>query len=127
MNDFEVKIVETSRPLSAKERIAIKNSTNGVTLDNALSDTESLVITPTGFAILEVHNEKAKGDKDYVKYVIISDGTMFTTGSRTFFSTFRSIWDEMQAESPDESFSIEVFKRPSKNYSGKYFISCNII
>lgn len=125
--EFEVKIIEASRELSAKERIAIKNSTNAVTLDNALSENDSLIIAPTGFAILEVHNEAAKGDKDYTKYMILSDGTMYATGSKSFFTTFRNIWDEMKQESPDEEFQIEVFKRPSKNYSGKYFISCNII
>ena len=127
MSDFEVTIRESSRPLSAKERIAVKNNINAITLDNALSDTDSLVITPTGYAVLDVHNERAKGDHDYVKFVIMADNVMYTTGSDAFFRTFKAIWDEMQAESPDESFGIEVFKRPSKNYTGKYFLSCNII
>lgn len=128
MKEFESKIVESSRELSAKEKIAIKNATNTVTLDNALNDTDSLIIAPTGYAVIAVHNEKAKGDKDYQKFVILAeDGVMYSTGSEAFFRTFRDIWDEMKEEAPDEDFSIEVFKRPSKNYAGKYFISCNII
>lgn len=127
MADFEVKIVEASRDLSVKERIMVKNGVNAITLDNALTEADSIVITPTGFAVLDVHNDKAKGDTEYVKYVILADGVMYTTGSQSFFRTFRSIWDEMMESAPDEEFQIEVFRRPSKNYAGKYFISCNIL
>ena len=66
-------------------------------------------------------------NKDYYNYVIIDkDGTKYVTGSPSFWSSFKEIWDEMREES-DEEFSISIYKVPSKNYNGKDFITCSII
>lgn len=121
--DYEVTIKETSTELSARDRIKMKDFTNCVQLDEACAN-GSIVITPKAFAILDVHNEKSKEDKDYTKIVLIdSDGKKYITGSSSFFKSLKQIWDEMG----DEEFQIEVYKVPSKNYKGKFFLSCSLV
>lgn len=127
MEDYSAKIIESSSELTARERIALKDIRNAISLDAEVNPGDSLVITPDKFAIISVHNERAKGDKDYTKYVLVDTaGNKYFTGSESFYRSFRQIWDEMKADAPDESFSIECYKVESKNYAGKYFISCSI-
>lgn len=124
MEGYSVKIIESSRELSARERITLKDFGNAVPLDEATKDGK-LVITPADYAILSVHNEKSD-NKDYTKYVIIDTaGTKYVTGSENFFSSFKEIMDEMSGE--NEEFSIEVYQMESKNYKGKSFITCSIV
>lgn len=125
MEGYSVKIREASRELTAKEKIALKDYSNATALDTALNDIDVLTITPVAYVILDVHNEKSKQDKDYVKYVIIDNaGNKFVTGSESFFTSFKDIFDVMADEAPNEEYSIDVLKKPSQNYKGKSFITC---
>lgn len=129
MEGYKVTINKTSKELTTKERIAIKDFSNATPLDTALeTDNDSLIITPAYYAVLDVHNEKAKDNPDYRKYVIVDrSGQKYVTGSESFWTSFSDIMDEVADSEMDEEFSIECFKRPSKNYKGKSFISCSII
>lgn len=125
MEGYSVKIREASRDLTAKEKIALKDYSNATPLDTALNDIDVLTITPVAYVILDVHNEKSKQDKDYVKYVLIDNaGNKFVTGSESFFTSFKDIFDTMAEEAPGEEYSIDVLKKPSQNYKGKSFITC---
>ena len=124
MVGYNVTISSASRQLSARERIAIKDFSNAIPLDEATKDGK-LVINPVGYAVLDVHNEKSD-NKDYKKYVVIdAAGTKYVTGSENFFDSFMEIMEEMSGE--DEEFSIEVYQMESKNYKGKSFITCSIL
>ena len=124
MEGYSVTIREVSRPISAKERVMLKDTTNALSLDEVTQGAK-FVFEPDYYAILEVHNEKSE-DKDYVKYVIVDKaGTKLVTGSESFFTSFTSIMDEMA--DCEEEFSIEVYRMPSKNYKGKEFITCSIV
>lgn len=124
MNGYEVKIVNCNKELTARERIKLKDTTNAVALDEA-TEGSSLVISPSIWAELEIHNERNKdGNVDYKKYVIIDeDGTKYVTGSESFWTSFL----EIAAEMGEEAFDVEVYKVDSKNYKGKQFISCSIV
>lgn len=127
MGDYRVKIKEASKDLTAKERIAWKDLTDVVKLDARLDEpeVEAIIITPKDFAILEVHNEKAT-PADYENYIIIDENNVrYSTGSRSFWNSFTDIYEEMKDE--DEEWSLKIYKKPSKNYSGKDFITCSII
>jgi len=127
MEGYSVKIRESSRELTAKEKIALKDYSNATPLDTALNDIDVLTITPVAYVILDVHNEKSKQDKDYVKYVIIDTaGNKFVTGSESFFTSFLDIFKTMVEEAPGEEYTIEVLKKPSQNYKGKSFLSCSL-
>lgn len=125
MLDYQVTIRETSAELSPRERIKMKDFTNAVQLDEACAE-GSFVISPASYAILDVHNERSKEDKDYVKYMILdSQGNKYITGSNSFFKSLMEIWEEMAPTG--EEFSIEVYRVPSKNYKGKSFLTCSIV
>lgn len=120
---YEVSIKETSKELSARERIMLKDTGNAVKLDEVASGETPFVITPVMYAVLSVHNEKAENE-DYEQYIIVGDdGYKYVTGSSSFWSAFMFIKEEMG----EEPFSIEVYKKDSKNYKGKKFLTCSIV
>lgn len=124
MEGYTVKIREVSRDITAKERVMLKDTTNAISLDDVTKDAK-FIFEPDYYAILDVHNEKSE-DKDYVKYIIVDKaGTKLVTGSESFFTSFKSIMEEM--DGCDEEFSIEVYRMPSKNYKGKEFITCSVV
>lgn len=130
MEGYICKIASCSKQLKAAERIKIKDLSNAIALDNAVTDDTPLLITPDFYAELDVHNEKSK-DKDYKKYVIVDvAGNKYTTGSESFWSAFKGIADEMaeavEAGEDAEGYSVEVYRLPSKNYQGKSFLTCSL-
>lgn len=123
MENYKVEIKESSKVLSARERISLKDTTNAIKLDEALAEGD-VIITPVDYAILAIHNEKAD-DKDYENYIIVDKlGTKYVTGSSSFWNSFIEIYEEMSGE--DEEYSILAYRVESKNYKGKYFLTCSI-
>ena len=124
MTGYSVEIIETSRELSAKQRIALKDTSDAIKLDVACEE-EAIIIEPADYAILSIHNEKSD-NKDYSNYVIIDkNGDKYVTGSLSFWNSFMDIYLEMKGE--EEAWSIKAYKLDSKNYKGKKFLTCSII
>ena len=124
MNGYSVSIKETSRELTAKQRIALKDTTNAVKLDEA-TQIEPVIIDVDMYAVLNIHNEKSE-NPDYENYIVVDkNGTKYVTGSASFWSSFMDIFSEMAGE--DEDYSIKAYRVPSKNYKGKDFITCSIV
>ena len=124
MTGYSVKIVNASKELSARDRVAVKDTTNAIALDDATKDSP-LVIAIDYYVELAVHNEKSE-DNDYKKYVVVDkSGNKFVTGSESFFTAMIEIMEEM-ADS-GEDFEIQVYRMPSKNYKGKEFLTCSIV
>ena len=83
------------------------------------------MVKPVAWAVLDIHNEKSE-DKDYQNFIIIDEnGQKYVTGSKSFWSSFRGIYDEMNGS--DEEWGIKIFSSPSKNYKGKSFITCSLV
>lgn len=124
MTGYSVTISETSKELTARARVAVKDTTNAVALDDATKGS-SLLIDLDYYVVLDVHNEKSE-DKDYRKYVVVDkEGTKYVTGSESFFSSLVEIVNEMAGSGED--FQVEVYRKPSKNYKGKEFLTCSIV
>lgn len=122
--NFSVTIAETSRELTPKERVQIKDLSDTQKIESLIK-TEPLIIDVDWYAVLEVHNEKAD-NPDYTNYIIVSkDGRRFRTGSQTFFNSFKMIADEMLGI--DEEWKLKVYDLPSKNREGKTFITCSVL
>lgn len=122
--NYTAKVLESSRELSAKERVSLKDTSDAVKLDTATTDT-ALLIYPELWAQIEVHNEKSD-DKDYIQYVVVDkDGTKYVTGSQSFWSAFTDIAYDMSGE--EEKWGVRVYKLPSKNFAGRDFITCSIV
>lgn len=125
MTGYEVKIVDSSKELTARERISLKNFDEMISLDDAVNaETPNIMIDVSGYAVARVHNEKSD-NVDYDKFIIIDkEGQHYITGSCPFFSSFIEIWNDMSGE--NEEWGIKVYKRESNNYKGKQFLTCTI-
>lgn len=127
MSDYNVTVKECSKELTNRERIKIKDVSNAVKLDDVVNGDSPFIIEPAYYAVLSVHNEKSD-NKDYEVYIIVdTSGTKFVTGSASFINSFTDIWCEMIDDESDEPWQIEVYKKDSKNYKGKQFITCSIV
>lgn len=122
---YAVDIIESSRELTAKERISMKNTADCIRLDEATKDNTTVIINPEYYAVLKVTNENSE-DKEYLNYVLADkDGSKYVTGSSTFWNSFMDIYNEMKNET--EEWGIKVFRVDSKKYTGKQFITCSIV
>lgn len=127
MKGYEVNIVYSTRELSPKEKIKLKDLSNSINLDNATQAEGKVVIDYDYHVILEIHNEKSKDRKDYQNVVVVDkDGTKYNTGSESFLTTLEDITGEMLSAG-EVNFSIEVYRKDSKNYKGKQFITCSVL
>ena len=123
--DYSVTIVEASKDLSAKEKILLKDTTDAISIDKLTSEHGTVIITVDAWAELAVHNEKSD-DKDYSQYLLIGDdGTKYVTGSESFFDSFLDIWTDMEGE--EEEWQLKLYRLPSKNFTGRDFITCSIV
>lgn len=122
--DYTVELVESSRELTVRERLRYKDFSLATSIDEATTDMP-LIIDFDSYAIFKVHNERSD-NKDYIKIVVADmSGVLYVTGSKSFIESLKEILEEM--EGLDEMFSIEVYRRESKNYKGKSFIKCSIV
>ncbi len=127
MTGYEVKIKESSIDLTAKQRVMYKDTSDAYKLDDIVTETTPLAIEPIGYVILAVHNDKSD-NPDYEQYVILSaDGSKYVTGSNSFWDSFMNIWNELGGVESDEAWMINVFKKPSTNFKGKFFLTCSVI
>ena len=122
---YSVEIVDASKEFSKKELLMMKDTSDAIKLDEELTNSEAIIIEPESYAVLSVHNEKSS-NKDYEKFLIIDkSGQKYVTGSQNFWNSFTDICDEMGIGTDD--WAVKCYRRPSKNYSGKYFITCSVI
>ena len=127
MKGYEVNIVSSTKELSPKEKIKLKDLSNSINLDNATQEQGKVVIDYDYHVLLNIHNEKSKDRKDYQNVVVVDkDGTKYNTGSESFLTTLEDITGEMLSAG-EEDFSIEVYRKDSKNYKGKQFITCSVL
>ena len=128
--DYSTRIVNSSRELTVKEKITLKDFNDCVGLDTVVENDKGFIIGPDVIVVVEVHNERAKDDKDYTTIVILDkDGTKYSTSSNSLRDSISDIMDELSELSDEDraDLHIKVFKKPSKNYSGKYFLTATVV
>lgn len=127
MTNYKTVIRESSKELSTREKIKLKDLTSAIAIDKVVEPEKPLVIAPDFYAYLSIHNEKLpENEQDYETMVIVDkSGTKYYTGSNSAMSSFVDIFDEMNETA--EPFEIEFYKHDSKNYSGKHFITCSLV
>ena len=128
--DYSTKIVSSSRELTVKEKITLKDFNDCTGLDTVVTNENGFIIDPDVIVEVEVHNERAKDDKDYTTIVILDkDGTKYSTSSNSLRDSISDIMDELSELSAEDKadLKIKVFKKPSKNYSGKYFLTATVV
>lgn len=127
MTNYKTAIRESSKELSTREKIKLKDLTSAIAIDKVVEPEKPLVIAPDFYASIIIHNEKLpENEQDYAVMVIVDkSGTKYYTGSDSATSSFVDIFEEM--DDTEEPFEIEFYKRESKNYSGKHFITCSLV
>ena len=127
MTNYTTSISDSSKELSTREKIKLKDLTSAISIDKVVEPEKPLVIAPDFYARISIHNEKLpENEQDYSTMVIVDkSGAKYYTGSDSAISSFVDIFDEMNAT--EEPFEIEFYKRESKNYSGKHFITCTLV
>lgn len=129
-SNYSASIKEASRELSAKERVMFKDTGNATQLNKLAEEAQSagssaIIENVHDYAIISIHNE-ASDDVDYENYVLIDgDGNKYYTGSKPFWNSFKSIWDEMHDSG--EEWGIQLNLIPSKNFAGKTVLTCSLI
>lgn len=129
---YKSEITYASMELTKREKVMLSDVSSATKLDEAVKGVDdTFEIEPVAYAVVSVENDKAKGEKQYEVIVILdAAGNKYVTGSRSFREAFVGIWEQMTDNgeiAEGEEFSIRVYKRPSKNYTGKAFISCALI
>lgn len=127
MEGYTSRIREASFEMTARDKVKYKDVSDCISLDE-VTQTEPVTIDFRDYIIVDIHNDRAKSEnKDYVKYIIVDkNGEKYGTGSNSFWSAFMEIYEEM-IDAGEKDFQIKVFRRPSKNYAGKDFITCTLI
>lgn len=127
MTNYTSSITESSKELSVREKIKLKDLTSATAIDKEVEPEKPLVIAPDFYAYLSIHNEKLpENEQDYETMVIVDkSGTKYYTGSDSAITAFVDIFEDMSETG--EPFEIEFYKKESKNYSGKHFITCSLV
>ena len=130
MKGYTSTVREVSKDISVKEKIMLKDTSNAKSIDiltqEASFNNEKVLIDVDYYAILDIHNEKSD-NKDYINFIIVDkSGNKYVTGSQSFITTFTDIYNEMKGAG-EENITIEIYRKESKNYKGKDFITCSIV
>ena len=127
MKDYEVHIKETSKELTPREKIKLKDLSNSTNLDALTKEHGNVVIDVDYYVILNIHNEKSKERPDYENIVVVDKaGNKFNTGSSSFIRSLLDILEEL-TDAGETDCQIEVYRKESNNYKGKEFITCSIV
>lgn len=122
---YKAMVEDASWTMTAREKLRYTDLTDAIQLDEA-TQSGDVIIDVDKWAVINVHNEKSD-TVDYMKYVIIDkDEQVFVTGSESFWKSFVQIYEVMSDEG-ETTYSIKVYRRESKNYKGKDFLTCRII
>lgn len=127
MEGYSAKVIEASKELSAKEKVMYKDTSDCIKFDMAIDSSPDgyIIVKPVAYVVVQIHNEKAKPNKDYNNYIVIDEsGERFVTGSQSFWSTFSDIFADMQ--DCTEDWGIKVYKKDSKNNTNP-FITCSVV
>ena len=127
MKSYEATIKESSKTLTAREALKLKDLSNSTNLDALTQQEGKVIIDVDYYVILAIHNEKSKERPDYDNIVVVDkDGNKYNTGSTSFMTALTDILDEL-AKAGETDCTIEVYRKESKNYKGKDFITCSIV
>lgn len=126
MEGFNSKITYASKELSAKEKVMLKDTSVAASLDELTAE-EPIVIPYAYHVIVEIHNERSD-NKDYRKIIVVDkEDNRYVTGSESFITALNDIVKDMTDAGESDNITLKVYRKESKNYKGKTFITCSLI
>jgi hypothetical protein len=122
---FNVVIEKSLKDVTKKEMLQLKDLADAVRLDQETQEHGSVMIyNIQNMVKMFLVSDDPKNPKEYAKTVITdTEGNRFVTGSESFARRAWEIADDMAGE----EFGLKVYRRPSKNYPGRDFLSCSVI
>lgn len=123
-NDYTSEIIESMKPLSGKEKVRYRDLTASKKLDEEVTEDASLIVMLANYIKIKVHNSKADNPDYNVMIVVDKEGNSYYTSSETFMRALEGVVKDMEGET--EEWGIEVVKKPSSNYKGKFFLTCTV-
>lgn len=124
-NRYSAKIIDSSKELSTKQGMQICDMSQHKGLSELVKTGEIIEIDVAGYAVVSIHNPKAKNQQDYDYLVVIAkDGASYFTGSDSFCEQFFTIWEAMKDELSE--LKIEAYVGDSKNYETG-FLTCRLV
>lgn len=128
MADYSAKVIFSMRPVDKKKAFSICHGTNPLKVKELVTESEKLVVEGVLNAyVVDVHNEKAKDDKDYNEYIFETKDQLYKSSSESLWRSFQDIYETFEEEiEAGESLSIVISKVRSKNNEGCFF-TCTLI
>lgn len=128
MADYSAKVIFSMRPVDKKKAFSICYGTNPLKVKELVTESEKLVVEGVLNAyVVDVHNEKAKDDKDYNEYIFETKDQLYKSSSESLWRSFQDIYETFEEEiEAGESLSIVISKVRSKNNEGCFF-TCTLI
>lgn len=122
---FNVIVSKSLKDLTKKAVIQLKDLSDAVKLDNATQENGTVMIyNVQNIVTVDLVSDDPDNPQEYTKTVVIdSEGNRFVTGSDAFARRAWNIAEEMDGD----DFGLKVYRRPSKNYAGREFLSCSVI
>lgn len=121
---YTSEIIESMIALTGKEKVRYKDLTASKKLDEEVAVDASLIVNLANYIIVKVHNPKADNPDYNVCIIVDKNGTSYYTSSDTFERALKDVVKAMEGET--EEWGIEVVKKPSNNYKGKFFLTCTV-
>lgn len=128
MSDYSAKVIFSMRPVDKKKAFSICHGTNPLKVKELVTESEKLVVEGVLNAyVVDVHNEKAKDDKDYNEYIFETQDQLYKSSSESLWRSFQDIYETFEEEiAAGEVLSIVISKVRSKNNEGCFF-TCTLI
>lgn len=122
---FNLIISESLKTLTKKDMLQLKDLSDAIKLDQATQENGTVMIFDVrNIVSLSLVSDDPQNPQEYSKTVVVdADGNRYVTGSDSFA---RRAW-EIAKEMDGDEFGLKVYRRPSKNYAGREFLSCSVI
>lgn len=124
MTGYSVKVGYSSRELTNRERVSVKDLTKAISLGD-VTKTGPFVFDVDYYVRLDITNPLSDGEKTYTKYVIVTkSGERLCTSSESFISSMEDIMAEFD---DGEEYEMEAYRAPSKKRQGQEFLCCSLV
>lgn len=123
---YKSEVLYCEKELTKKEQVMLKDMSDVLSIDE-LTKENGLLIDVDFMGMIKIHNDRIDSEnKEYEKMVFVDkNGDKYASGSESLMRAYTDIAEEMKDS--DETWSIKVIRKESKNYKGGTFLTCVIV
>lgn len=122
-----ITFIFSSKELSAKERIQIKDRSDAISISSLVDSAGDSfpTIEVDYFTVLSVDFDDEEKENFTTLVIRDKNGSKYTTSSTAFRNSFMNIYEELAKDGVDE-FVVECYKSPCTNRVGNYY-ACRLV